>query len=391
MLEKLVSPIHKQEFISQYLHQRAVYIPGDSSKFEEFFQWRDVNELLQNARPSHEGIQVIIEGRKKNVPSSSNFNKLLSEGATLVINSAQQIDPLLQEVATSLSTECNAKVNINCYISSPDKQGFDIHYDSHDVFIVQTEGTKKWRVYEPTELWPTAEYNPQNKPENFTKYLECDLSVGDVLYIPRGHWHEALADSPCVHLTISTDPCYAHDFLPWLLKEWVSHEPLLRKDMPFTDLNTLGGDRSEKDLEQYVNDLAEKLGNLSKDKALLKEKIYEYGLIKNELPPQYDLPHIGVLDDWITLETKFVAVPNQKFLIHVHEEGKFHVIARGHKMLFTHVPEPLIETAFSSESEFNGQDLLDQGNKEQPDLDWDKVKSFLKTLYVNGIIIRKPD
>src|SRR5919106_1194105 len=40
-------------------------------------------------------------------------------------------------------------VQANAYVTPPTSRGFDVHHDTHDVFVVQTHGRKAWRVYRP--------------------------------------------------------------------------------------------------------------------------------------------------------------------------------------------------------------------------------------------------
>ena len=42
----------------------------------------------------------------------------------------------------------------NAYITPPQNRGFDDHYDVHDVFVLQIEGTKRWIIHEPVHPDP---------------------------------------------------------------------------------------------------------------------------------------------------------------------------------------------------------------------------------------------
>ena len=35
-------------------------------------------------------------------------------------------------------------MQINAYITPPENQGFAAHYDTHDVFVLQVSGSKRW-------------------------------------------------------------------------------------------------------------------------------------------------------------------------------------------------------------------------------------------------------
>ena len=134
-LDYLVSPLSSDDFVSQYKGKKAVYIPGEQNKYENLFPWETVNDLLFSNR-DFVGCRLIH--KKKALPESAyrELEKWLAKGATFVINHVNRVDPLVEKFQAVLSYELNTWVNINAYMSCPSKQGFDIHFDSHDVFIV---------------------------------------------------------------------------------------------------------------------------------------------------------------------------------------------------------------------------------------------------------------
>ena len=38
---------------------------------------------------------------------------------------------------------------MNAYLSPPSARGLELHFDFHDVFVLQLDGAKRWRVWEP--------------------------------------------------------------------------------------------------------------------------------------------------------------------------------------------------------------------------------------------------
>src|SRR5690606_37856240 len=73
-------------------------------------------------------------------------------GATLVLQGLHRsYEPVLrftQKLAADLGHPCQ----VNAYVTPPQSTGFSDHYDVHDVFVVQVEGEKRWRIREP--VWP---------------------------------------------------------------------------------------------------------------------------------------------------------------------------------------------------------------------------------------------
>jgi len=219
-LDYLLSPCSVEEFRKTHYRERALYVPGADDKFASLFGWDDINNVMSNQRSSRDGVRLVYE--TKNLPPASlqHLDHWLWQGATLIINNVNQIDPIVGRFAALLGHELNTHVNINSYTSCPTKQGFDTHYDKHDVFIVQLAGKKAWTVFEPTRKWPLErETGPKGDPPDTKPYLECDLTAGDVLYIPRGHWHYAVAVTPSIHFTVGPQARTGIDLLHYLTQK----------------------------------------------------------------------------------------------------------------------------------------------------------------------------
>jgi len=157
----------------------------------------------------------------------------LREGATLIVDAVNEISPALQQLCSGLSAEFTASSQANLYACWGTTQGFDVHWDDHDVFVVQLEGCKEWALYgasetAPTRRGPAPEASPPDRePERMV------LEPGDVLYLPRGDWHAAVGlGGPTLHLTIGLTRKSGSDLLHWLADDLLG-EPLARADLPF--------------------------------------------------------------------------------------------------------------------------------------------------------------
>jgi len=106
------------------------------------------------------------------------------------------------------SMRITAAANVNAYLTPAGSQGFGTHFDTHDVFVLQTHGAKLWRLYEPSHRLPegaetAAEHDSPPGPVKST----AELRPGDLLYLPRGTPHDATAnESASLHLTIGVHP-----------------------------------------------------------------------------------------------------------------------------------------------------------------------------------------
>jgi len=86
--------------------------------------------------------------------------------------------------------------------------------------VIQLIGRKRWIVYEPSFESPL--YMQQSKdveldypcPEQ--PCMDFILEPGDILYLPRGWWHNPLPlGEETLHLSIGTFPAYIVDYVQW--------------------------------------------------------------------------------------------------------------------------------------------------------------------------------
>lgn len=134
--------------------------------------------------------------------------ELYQAGATVVLQGLQLTDPHLGRFANNLALAIDHPVQVNAYLTPPGTQGLELHFDFHDVFVVQLAGRKRWRVWDAlprTEVPVKAGRRPAMPTfdELGEPLWDLELAAGDVLYLPRGFPHaaEALAASSS-HLTV---------------------------------------------------------------------------------------------------------------------------------------------------------------------------------------------
>ena len=111
--------------------------------------------------------------------------RLHDEGATIVLQGLQRYWPPVGDLVAELELELGHPCQANAYLTPPGAQGFAVHTDSHDVFVLQTHGTKLWEIH--------GDGGPG----------ELLLEPGVVAYLPTGTPHAARAqDAVSLHLTI---------------------------------------------------------------------------------------------------------------------------------------------------------------------------------------------
>lgn len=165
----------------------------------------------------------------------------------------------------------------NAYITYGGDGTFGRHWDTHCVFAVQLKGRKHWKVYKPSldlplEFQKSASFDK----DNLQLVLDEILFEGDILYIPRGWWHEAIPikDTPSMHIAAGVHSIKVYDYFQWILVNKLAMNFDFRRSIHCAvgDDNLLGTafeamQREVKSEENYEQYKAERLhlANVKKD------------------------------------------------------------------------------------------------------------------------------
>lgn len=140
---------------------------------------------------------------------------------TIVFNSAGGFIPPLAGVCLETVAAFGIPAALNMYLTDPGQQlSAPPHTDRQEVFVLQTQGQKRWRVFAPPSvvLAPKADPFARGKGKDElplasigAPLLDTVMQPGQVLYIPAGYPHttDTLAGvssaEPSVHLTVGLD------------------------------------------------------------------------------------------------------------------------------------------------------------------------------------------
>lgn len=130
----------------------------------------------------------------------------ISRGLTAAMERLDLFWPPVIDLCGHLADELGCPVHANAYLTPPRAAGLPPHYDTHDVFVVQLEGEKRWALGQIAYELPT-ERTADGVVDEMRVHTELVLRPGDTLYVPRGMVHAAEAGaSSSLHLTIGCIP-----------------------------------------------------------------------------------------------------------------------------------------------------------------------------------------
>jgi hypothetical protein len=175
------------------------------------------------------------------------------EGGTIIFNGIDEMDSQLAGMARSLDVIFRGRTSVNAFLTPPNSSGFLPHFDTHDVFILQTGGEKQWQLYEKQLELPLDHQIYLIDQETLGTPLSTHLlKKNDLLYIPRGLIHGAFTnDSYSLHLTIGIRPLLKVEYMKTMLDAIAEEDEEFRKSMLDDEKTQLPG--LVRKIEEYIN------------------------------------------------------------------------------------------------------------------------------------------
>ncbi|MEU1456840.1 JmjC domain-containing protein [Streptomyces avermitilis] len=257
------------------------------------------------------------------------LGRILNGGGTVVLDHVDSFDPTLEVACRALGWWSGELTSANAYLAVGDTDGFNLHWDDHDVIAVQLSGEKSWEVRGPSRPAPMYRDAERNLTPSEEVLWEGTMQAGDILHIPRGFWHTATrigsGDGHSLHVTFGltkrTGVTWAN-----FLSDAARADENFRTDLERSD-GTVDGDV-----------LAAKLTGLAHEhdpKRYLAE-------LRANTPPARHMPHIPVFGplEYVAAVTEFEPV--------ITPSGDtVQVVGGGRRLTFHGRAEPAVRNLLS--------------------------------------------
>ncbi len=381
-LSSILHPLSTSEFCSDFYSKRPLYVGKCPDKFKSLFSWKSLNRILNSSPVPHPTMKMVLEGKPVITTDARGIIERCREGASLVIEEVHKYDEHVGNFAAELSSEISEPTRINLYLSQPSHQGYNRHYDTHDVFILQIAGYKGWRVFDTTIEFPLFVQKFHGSVPPTIPRLECTLAPGDVLYIPRGHWHEATAQiEPSMHLTLGIYARTGIDFLSWLTNE-LREDVRWRETFPLIIEDETGmiSETSSSTIKHF-----EKLGEMLISKISEPSVLTEYRkfcVAQERRVNPFAFPSQVLKTTSFNQDTNFSRPSYQQVFLEKRSDAEIvEVIVWGKVLKFSAPAEKILQYIFST-SAFSGNQLLEFA----PELSWNGIATILDCLVQEEII-----
>jgi len=244
-LSYLISPISKTEFFKTYHEKEALLSKhNDANRFHGLLSIDRIDEIIASTELPPSSLDMV----RKEPPIERSYYTFQNgnidrgavirhyqEGATIILPQLHLADEILAKFCRSLENVFSSHVQTNIYLTPGSSQGFNTHYDDHDVFIIQLSGIKKWRLYQKPidnpyrgESFNTKDYKAGELQKEF------ELKEGECVYIPRGLMHDAISvgEKASLHITVGLIVKKWADLMLEALSEVAIRNPRFRRSLP---------------------------------------------------------------------------------------------------------------------------------------------------------------
>lgn len=268
-----------KEFNENYLYKKPFIFKNalDVSSIS----WKEINELYQRADPTDWQFkfrkgeiipkEAYVEsfndvGRIRHRFNKTAVYQYLQDGATMVYNRIDN-EPFVDSIAKQIAQFAQAQTVVSGYLAFGSSPSYRNHWDTRDVFAVQLIGKKHWTVSAPNFDMPLYMQQAKDMPHitpPTTVDMEVILEAGDILYIPRGWWHNPMPmNCETFHLAIGTFPPNGYNYMEWLMKKI--------PDIQSIRQNFIGWQHDQKNLDDAAQAITEMMNNPKNYQAFMQD------------------------------------------------------------------------------------------------------------------------
>lgn len=252
-LDALFAPIGARAFFADYYEQSPLHLSGDHHRCEALLDHATLFDALARAAEPPDGLVVFPEhagiegGAAALLGDRDRLRAYVNEGHPIVWNRARGVFPAIDALAAGIARAFGAHVWPNVYATGYAGTPFDAHFDAHEVIAIQLEGRKTWWISEvridrpldavEMEAAVAAALRARRDDALARTLATFTAAPGDLVYIPRGQFHNAKAEGErttgnrSLHVTFGIRTPSGFDVAQHLAKVMLA-DPIFREYLP---------------------------------------------------------------------------------------------------------------------------------------------------------------
>ncbi|MXO88974.1 hypothetical protein GRI32_09500 [Altererythrobacter aestuarii] len=235
-----------QEFFDSWYEREYYRTPGPVAAVQDLLSIDRIDEIISDSELPPTSLTMAKSGQGLPAEEYTFANGVIDRGsvldnfrngATIVLPQLHFADGKLYTFCLALEREFGARIQTNIYLTPSNAHGFGIHYDDHDVFVIQVSGSKKWEIYGNREQLPFKGEGFRRERDDVGELRESfTLNPGECLYVPRGMAHRAPneGDEVSLHITVGIIVQTWAEFMLEAVAEASLRIPEMRHSLPRT-------------------------------------------------------------------------------------------------------------------------------------------------------------
>lgn len=149
----------------------------------------------------YSGINKNLESSEDEAESFYTTMTLLAKGVSIRVRNYQSYNDHALTLCKILEAVCAKSVRANIYMTPARMNAMPPHWDTHDVLIIQMNGKKRWKIWNPPCGRNASTLPHASKSYELVTYAISSLPIHEVvlhknegLFIPVGFIHAAFAE-----------------------------------------------------------------------------------------------------------------------------------------------------------------------------------------------------
>jgi len=192
-----------EQFLKEYWQKKPLLIKG---AFKDFTDPIDANELAGLAMENEIESRIIAnqnnQWQVEQGPFES-FDKYGEQNWTLLVQAVNNWSRDTQTLLAAVDFIPKWRIDDVMVSFSTPNGGVGAHLDQYDVFIIQGEGKRRWKVGAPDSSLKQLLPHPDLKQvSEFVPVIDEITEAGDLLYIPPNHPHNGVSIENSINFSI---------------------------------------------------------------------------------------------------------------------------------------------------------------------------------------------
>ena len=232
----LLGGISPERFMKQYWHKKPLLVRQAIPQVQPVMGRTELFELA--ARDEVQSRLVIQDGgswRLKHGPFQRRaLPPLKRPGWTLLVQGVDLQQELAHALVQAFRFVPDCRLDDLMISYATDGGGVGPHFDSYDVFLLQVQGRRRWRIGRQKDLSLQADV-PLKILAHFAPEQEFLLEAGDMLYLPPRYAHDGVAVGDCMTCSIGFRAPQQGELARELLQRLADDAPELVGDSLYRD------------------------------------------------------------------------------------------------------------------------------------------------------------